>query len=81
MDIIANKRTYLRPGSMVIIAYPLNERTNNPAHKLEGETMVVKSVKEYPKATSIYRRMFTLYGAVSEKGMPYWFLEDELIPI
>lgn len=81
MDSITHERTRLRPGSMVMVCYPMGEKWNNPAHKYEGETMVIKSVKEYPKSTSIHRRMFTLYGAVSEKGMPYWFLEDELIPI
>lgn len=81
MDSITHERTRLRPGSMVIVCYPMGEKWNNPAHKYEGETMVIKSVRNYPKAVGNSRKMYTLYGATSDAGMPYWFLEDELIPI
>ena len=77
---MANDRAPLKPGDMVMVSYPMNEKWNNPAHKYEGETFVIKSVKHYAHVAGNYRKMFTLYGAVSDKGMPYWFLPDELIP-
>ena len=77
---MANDRASLKPGDMVMVCYPMNEKWNNPAHKFDGETFVIKSVKHYAHVAGNYRKMFTLYGAVSDKGMPYWFLPDELIP-
>ena len=80
MQPITQKRSKLKPGDLVIVSYPMGEKWNNPAHKYEGETFVIKSVKHYAHVAGNYRKMFTLYGAVSDKGMPYWFLPDELIP-
>lgn len=78
---ITNDRMRLKPGDLVIVSYPENERTNSPAHKYEGEQMVIKDVKFYPGYTGYQRKMFTLYGADSKAGLPYWFLPDELIPV
>lgn len=77
---MANDRATLKPGDMVMVCYPMNEKWNNPAHKFDGETFVIRSVKSYPWIAGNYRKQFTLWGANSDKGMPYWFLPDELIP-
>lgn len=68
----------LKPGTRVMVSYPLEERQqiNNPARKLDGEIFVIRSRKDYPG----YKQMFTLWGADSDAGMPYWFLPEELIP-
>ena len=68
----------LRPGSLVRVAVP-SDKTNNPAKKLNGREFVIKDVKHYSKGSGPNRAMFTLYGAESEAGMPYWFLPNELI--
>lgn len=81
MNNIQNERTRLKPGSLVMVSYPVGEKTNNPAHKLDGEQFVIKSVKSYYSTKTPYKKMYTLYGAVSDKGVPYWFLYDELIPV
>ena len=81
MTAMTNKKARLKPGDLVMVSYPMGEKWNNPAHKYEGETMVVRSVRLYPKAVGNSRKMYTLYGATSDAGMPYWFLADELIPI
>lgn len=78
--IITSKRASLKPGDLVIVSYPMGEKWNNPAHKYDGETFVVKSVKSYPRVAGNYRKQYTLYGADSDAGKPYWFLPDELIP-
>lgn len=77
-----NNKASLKPGDLVMVSYPLTDRGwNNPAHKYDGETFVVKSVKIYPRSSGVHRKMYTLYGANSDKGMPYWFLPDELTVI
>lgn len=71
----------VREGDIVMVSYPIGERTNNPAHKLDGQQFVVK--KRYrpnvSKGGDIY--LYELFGAVSDKGRPYTFLTDELIRI
>lgn len=81
MTRITYDRTRLKPGDLVMVSYPMGEKTNNPAHKYDGEQMVIKDVKFYPGYTGYQRKMFTLQGAESEAGTPYWFLPDELIPV
>lgn len=66
---------------LVMVCYPVSEKTNNPAHELDGEQFVVKR-KWKPncnKGGDIY--LYELYGAVSKKGVPYSFLTDELIKL
>lgn len=69
----------IQEGDLVMVAYPLSEKTNNPAHRLDGEQFVVKK-KYKPNVTKggdIY--IYELYGAESKAGKPYCFLSDELI--
>ena len=75
----ANKKTKIRPGTLVMVCYPMGETTNNPARKFDGQELVIKSVSHLPKHGGLNRKMFTLFGAESDMGVPYWFLEDELI--
>ena len=66
-------------NDLVMVAFPVGEKTNNPAHRLDGEQFVVKS-KRKPrcnKGGDIY--LYELYGAESKAGVPYTFLTDELI--
>ena len=66
---------------LVMVCYPIGEKTNNPAHKLDGEQFVVRT-KRKPKTNKggdVY--IYTLYGAESKKGVPYSFLTDELIKL
>ena len=66
-------------NDIVMVTYPVGEKTNNPAHKLDGQQFVVKT-KRKPlcnKGGDIY--LYELHGAVSKRGVPYSFLTDELI--
>ena len=69
----------IRENDIVMVSFPIGERTNNPAHKLDGQQFVVK--KRYrpnvSKGGDIY--LYELFGAVSDKGGPHTFLTDELI--
>lgn len=68
-------------SDLVMVAFPVGEKTNNPAHRLDGEQFVVKS-KRKPrcnKGGDIY--LYELYGAESKAGVPYSFLTDELIKL
>lgn len=80
-DTLAAAAHKVREGDIVMVAFPIGERTNNPAHKLDGQQFVVK--KRYRpnvnKGGDIY--LYELLGAVSDKGRPYTFLTDELIRI
>lgn len=66
-------------GTKVMVSYPRGEKSNNPAHMYEGKVMVVDGIKRYPKYCGNNRVMYTLHGAESEFGTPYWFLDDELV--
>ena len=71
----------INEGDLVMIAYPMGEKTNNPAHRLDGEQFVVKTKRKpvCKKGGDIY--LYELYGAASKKGVPYTFLTDELIKL
>lgn len=71
----------IQEGDLVMVAYPMSEKTNNPAHELDGQQFVVKTKRKpmAKKGGDIY--IYELYGAVSRKGVPYSFLTDELIRI
>lgn len=71
----------IQEGDLVMVSYPMSEKTNNPAHALDGEQFVVKT-KRKPNVTKggdIY--LYELYGAASKAGTPYTFLSDELIKL
>ena len=74
--IMAVCKKKVTPGALVMVSYPLNEQTNNVARKFEGQEFTVRT-RFQPKPTA--KPQFTLCGAESDEGMPYWFLEDELI--
>lgn len=68
-------------NDIVMVTYPVGEKTNNPAHKLDGQQFVVKT-KRKPlcnKGGDIY--LYELFGATSNEGVPYSFLTDELIKL
>ena len=71
----------IREGDLVMVSYPVSEKTNNPAHVLDGQQFVVK--KRYRpnvnKGGDVY--LYELFGAESKKGKPYVFLTDELIKL
>lgn len=71
----------IRVGDLVMVAYPASEKTNNPAHRLDGQQFVVKSRRRpnVSKGGDIY--IFELFGAESKAGKPYTFLTDELIKL
>ena len=68
-------------GDLVMVAYPASEKTNNPAHRLDGQQFVVKSRRRpnVTKGGDVY--IFELFGAESKAGKPYSFLTDELIKL
>ena len=70
----------IKVGDPVMVRYPANEQTNNVARKLDGQEFVVKRRRVIctRPANRVY---YELYGAVSEFGIPYGFLEDELIKL
>ena len=72
----------IKIGDLVMVAYPTGEHTNNPARKLDGQQFVVQSkhmAGGYSKGGDKY--IYELHGAVSDMGVPYSFLTDELIRI
>lgn len=80
-DTLLTASRKIRVGDLVMVAFPMGEKTNNPAHRLDGEQFVVKR-KRKPicnKGGDIY--LCELAGAVSKAGVPYSFLTDELILI
>ena len=80
-DTLLNDSKTIRKDDLVMVCYPMGEKTNNPAHKLDGEQFVVKR-KRKPncnKGGDIY--LYELYGAESKLGIPYVFLTDELIKL
>ena len=66
---------------LVMVCYPIGEKTNNPAHKLDGEQFVVRTKRKANTNKGGDTYIYELYGAVSKKGVPYSFLTDELIKL
>ena len=67
-DTLLSAARRIDPGDLVMVAFPMSEKTNNPAHALNGEQFVVKN-RHKPnvnKGGDIY---------------PYSFLTDELIKL
>lgn len=73
----------IRAGDLVLVSYTPGEHSNNPAHKFNGQEFVVKTVHRVneSKNSKITRAYYELYAAVSKFGVPYAFLEDELIKL
>ena len=69
----------IKEGDLVMVSYPMSEKTNNPAHALDGEQFVVKSKCKTKTNKGGDTYQYTLHGAESKKGKPYSFLTDELI--
>ena len=70
----------IAPGDLVLVRYPVSEKTSNPAHKLDGQQFVVRVRKTINHGTAA-RSYYELYGAESKRGVPFAFLEDELIKL
>ena len=68
-------------SDLVMVAFPVGEKTNNPAHELDGQQFVVKSKCKTNTNKGGDTYQYTLFGAVSKAGMPYSFLTDELIKL
>lgn len=73
----------IKVGDLVLVSYPIGEQTNNPARILNGLQFIVKSKHQVDaqKNTRVSKHYFELCGAVSKMGVPYAFLEDELIKL
>lgn len=69
----------IREGDLVMVAFPAGEKTENPAHKYDGEQFVVKRKYKAKSKKGGDTYQYELYGATSKKGLPYVFLTDELI--
>lgn len=69
----------IREGDLVMVAYPIGEKTNNPAHVLDGRQFVVKTRRKTKTNKGGDTYQYELHGAESKKGVPYSFLTDELI--
>ena len=67
-------------GDLVMVSYSPNEHTNNPATKLDGQRFTVKR-KRRIGVRGNEKWIYELDGAVSDMGIPYVFLEDELLPL
>ena len=66
-------------SDLVMVAYPIGEKTNNPAHVLDGQQFVVKTRHKTKTNKGGDTYQYTLHGAESKAGKPYTFLTDELI--
>lgn len=76
--VMAITKKKILPGTLVMVSYPLEDgQINNPAMKLEGEVFTVKR-KCNVMVGRVRHSYYELYGAVSDMGVPYGFLENEL---
>ena len=66
-------------NDLVMVAFPVGEKTNNPAHVLDGQQFVVKSKCKTKTNKGGDTYQYELHGAESKKGKPFTFLTDELI--
>jgi len=66
-----------KKGAQVLVQILSDGQTNNPATRLNGQVFELKS-KHHVTPTRWY---WELEGAVSEMGVPYGFLEEELFVI
>lgn len=80
-DTLLTGAKYINVDDLVMVAYPISEKTNNPAHKLDGQQFVVKLKRKLANKKGGDTYIYELYGAESKAGKPYSFLTDELILI
>lgn len=76
-------RETINEGDLVMVAFPMSDKTNNPAKKLDGMQFTVRRkhlVNESMNA-KITRHYFELNRAVSDLGIYYAFCEDQLIKL
>ena len=78
-DTLLTASRKIRVGDLVMVAFPMGEKTNNPAHRLDGEQFVVKTRRKTKTNKGGDTYQYTLHGAESKAGKPYTFLTDELI--
>lgn len=78
-DTLSTASNKIREGDLVMVAYPIGEKTNNPAHALDGQQFVVKTRRKTKTNKGGDTYQYTLYGAESKKGKAFTFLTDELI--
>ena len=71
----------IKVNDIVLVRYPMGEQTNNPAHRLDGQQFVVKRKYKLNNKKGGDTYIYELFGAVSDKGVPYSFLTDELIKL
>lgn len=69
----------IRVDDLVMVVFPVGEKTSNPAHQLDGQQFVVKTKRKIKTDKGGDTYQYTLYGADSKAGVPYSFLTDELI--
>lgn len=68
-------------SDLVMVAFPVGEKTNNPAHVLDGQQFVVKTRRKTKTNKGGDTYQYELHGAESKAGKPYVFLTDELIKL
>ncbi len=79
--VMAITRKKILPGTLVMVSYPLEDgQIDNPAKKYDGQVFTVKR-KCNVMVGRIRHSYYELYNAVSDKGVSYGFLEDELTVI
>ena len=59
----------IQEGDSVMVAYPLGEKTLNPAHRLDGEQFVVKTKRKAKTDKGGDTYLYELEGAVSSEGL------------
>ena len=81
--LLSAARETINEGVLVMVSYPLSDKTNNPAKKLDGMEFTVRNKHLIREArnTRAIRHYFELAGAVSDFGIHYGFCEDELIKL
>ena len=78
--VMAITKKKILPGALVMVSCPVeNEQVNNPTRQFDGQKFTVKT--KHMANGPMAKPQYTLYGCESEYGLPYWFLEDELIVI
>lgn len=79
--LMATARRNIKPGDVVMVCFPMSDNDFNPARKLDGQEFVVKTRRKLYSPGGSVNYLFELYGAVSDMGVPYSFLGEELIRI
>ena len=75
-----SKTDKILPGDTVLVSYPPGDSFNNPAKRLNGQEFIVKERRRISSRGG-NRTVYELYGAVSDMGIPYNSLEDELVKL